>query len=62
MDGEYTYLLRGWWGDFFFVVSIGETLFSEIENKGEEDVIDRDCKSTFNWLNVLSDFFRYEFY
>lgn len=54
VDGEYTYLSSGWWGEFFF--SIGEALISTIENKGEGDVIDGDCKSVFNWLNVLSDF------
>lgn len=39
-----------------FFVSTGETLISKTENKGEWDVIDGDCRSTFNWLNVLSDF------
>lgn len=53
MDGEY--LSWGWWGEFFFV-STGETLISKIEDKGEGDAIDGDCKSAFNWLNVLSDF------
>lgn len=32
----------------FFFVSTGETLISKIEDKGEGDVIDGDCKSAFN--------------
>lgn len=32
--------------EIFF--SIGGTLISKMEKKGEEDVIDGDCKSVFN--------------
>lgn len=34
--------------NLFFFVSVGETLISKTENKGEGDVIDGDCKSAFN--------------